>query len=153
MLDMDVGTEVYWTLKTKTGELKERAGVIFGIVFPECHPNSVFPNMFSPKITTRNYTSYLVRVAGTNAIFWPPHVYPLPSGKQHLLLEQAPITSKRLQIDRSDRFKIRKLCKKLGWEFSESTESLSILTANKRFWFRVFGGEEFICNIENIRFQ
>jgi len=148
---MNIGDPVYWATKTRAGNTVERAGVIFGIVQPECSPNKLFPNMFSKKIQTRNYTSYIVNLYGSHVLFWPPHVEALPADKEYLKDTQTPITSKKPQIDRSDRHKLRKWIKNIGWEFSESSSAIHILTIKKRVWFRTLMGQEFISNIEDIK--
>lgn len=151
MEDIKVGTDVYWVQRTKTREI-ERVGKVIGVVQPECSPNNIIPGYVRDTISLRNFKTYLVKLYGANAIFWPGTVVPLPESKRHLILEQAPVTTSRtFLIDHNDRLKIKKVCKELGADFTESENYLNVTTWGKRFVFRVLGGVEFISYIENIK--
>lgn len=152
MSEIQVGDNVYWSFKTKSGNIVERAGKVIGCVFPERHPNKVLPNLFSEKIQVRNYLSYLVMVAGSNTIFWPPRVEPLPDDKVHLLDCQKPVTTKKTQINYGDRLAFRRMFKSLGYSCTESKNYINVLDINKRLVFRIMNGVEFLCSIEHIKF-
>lgn len=153
MSTINVGTEVYWVQKTKNREI-ERVGKVIGVVPPECSPNKVIPNYVKDTVSLRNFTTYLVRVYGSDFIYWASHVSPLPETKRHLIHEQAPVTSNRVFIiDRTDRIKLKRLCKELDAEFTESEDHLNVITWGKRFVFRIMGGVEFLSTIDTIRFM
>jgi hypothetical protein len=146
---LDIGTPVYWSYKNKNGDVIERAGTVFGIVQPEVHPNQLFPNLFSENLQTRTYISYIVNVQ--DVLFFPAQVEVLPEDKMYLLKKQAPITSKQQPVDRSDRMKLRKMCRDLGYDYDERESYFYILTTKKKLKFRVLHGQEFICDIEEMR--
>lgn len=150
MENINVGDIVYWVQRTKVREI-ERVGKVIGVVQPECSPNKIIPGFVRETCSLRNFTTYLVRVYGTNAIFWPSSVTHLPETKKHLLESQAPVTTTRSFIDKGDRMKIKQLCKKLGAEFTECADHLNVLTWKKRFIFRVMDNTEFLSNIEEIK--
>ena len=152
MSTINVGTEVYWVQKTKNREI-ERVGKVIGVVPPECSPNNIIPNFVKDTVSLRNFTTYLVRVYGSEFIYWASSVSPLPDTKRHLITEQVPVTSNRsFIIDRTDRIKIKKLCKELNAEFTESEDHLNVITWGKRFIFRILGGIEFVSTVEQIKF-
>ena len=151
-MNINIGDEVYWIQKTKNREI-ERVGKVIGVVPPECSPNKVIPNYVRETTSLRNFTTYLVRVYGSDFIYWASSVVPLPEIKRHLIHEQAPVTSTRtFIIDRTDRMKLKKLCKELDAEFTESEDHLNVITWGKRFVFRIMDGREFFATIEPIRF-
>jgi hypothetical protein len=81
-------------------------------------------------------------------------VSPLPETKRHLIHEQVPVTSNRVFIiDRTDRIKLKRLCKELDAEFTESEDHLNVITWGKRFVFRIMGGVEFLSTIDTIKFM
>ena len=153
MSTINVGTEVYWVQKTKNREI-ERVGKVIGVVPPECSTNKVIPNYVKDTVSLRNFTTYLVRVYGSDFIYWASQVSPLPETKRHLIHEQVPVTSNRVFIiDRTDRIKLKRLCKELDAEFTESEDHLNVITWGKRFVFRIMGGVEFLSTIDTIRFM
>ena len=145
-----VGSDVYWIQKTKTREI-ERVGRVIGVVQPECSPNKIIPNFVRETVSLRNFTTYLVRVYGSNAIFWQGNVTILPESKRYLIDNPTPVTTSRTFIDGNDRLQIKKLCKKLSVEFTESKDYLHIPAWGKRLVFRTLNGVEFICRIEPIQ--
>lgn len=150
MDNINVGDTVYWIQKTKTREI-ERVGQVIGIVQPECSPNKIIPNFVRDTVSLRNFTTYLVRVFGSNAIFWPSNIVLLPESKKHLLDNPEPVTTTRTFVDHGDRLKIKQLCKKMAVEFTESKDYIHIPAWGKRFVFRTLNGVEFVCQIEPIQ--
>lgn len=153
MDNINVGDTVYWVQKTKTREI-ERVGQVIGIVQPECSPNKIIPNFVRDTISLRNFVSYLVKVnsGGQSYIFWPSRVIHIPETKKHLLTTMAPVTTTRtFIIDHKDRLLLKRICKELGVDFTESDEHLNVPSWGKRFVFRVLNGEEFISYIEVIK--
>lgn len=151
METLKIGEDVYWIQKTKTREI-ERVGKIIGIVQPECSPNRIIPGFIRDTVSLRNFTTYLIRVYGSNAIFWPTTVTRLPESKKYLLDNPVPVTtSRRFEIDKKDRMVLKRLCKELDAEFTESDGHLNVITWGKRFIFRVLGGIEFVAEVETIK--
>lgn len=153
MDNINVGDIVYWVQKTKLREI-ERVGQVIGVVQPECSPNKIIPNFVRDTISLRNFMSYLVKVnsGGQYYIFWPSRVVPIPESKKHLLTTMAPVTTNRIfTIDHKDRLLLKKICKELGVDFTESEKHLNVPAWGKRFVFRVLNGVEFIAYIEVIK--
>lgn len=154
----EVGTKVYWTIKPRADKVLERAGVIVGIVPAEVHPNTVsqrlgYGKVVDDKVYVRTEQSYLVQIPNRASVFWLGEkvMELLPEEKTYLLQMQSPSQEKAGAINRGDRLKIKKLCKKLGYEFTESRDFLYVPDMRKRFVFQVTGGEEFVASIEQIR--
>lgn len=151
-MNINIGDDVYWIHKSKIKDI-ERAGKVIGIVPPECSPNKIIPSFVKETVSLRNFTTYLVRVYGSDYIYWASSVSPLPESKRYLIETQAKITSNRIFIiDRTDRIKLKRLCKELDAEFTESEDHLNVITWGKRFVFRILDGREFLSSIEPIKF-
>lgn len=54
-----------------------------------------------------------------------------------------------MAIDRSDRAKIRKLAKAFNEEIYETNELMDVF--NRRFWFKVGNGVEYINHIDDLK--
>jgi len=149
-----VNDKVYWVIKPRADKLLERAGVIIAVVEAERHPNSCgFGMVVAQNVYVRNETSYLVRIPGTKSIFWLSDriLLPLPIEKDSLLTTQKPAQQKALFVDKSDRIKIKKLCRQLDLDFTESRDFVHVPGMHKRFVFHTMCGVEFICAIEYIK--
>jgi len=149
-----VNDKVYWVIKPRADKTLERAGVIIAVVEGEQHPNSCgFGMVVAQNVYVRNDTSYLVRIPGTKSIFWLSDriLLPLPPEKEDLLTMQKPAQQKILSIDKTDRLKMKRLCKRLDMDFTESRDFLHVPAMHKRFVFHTMCGVEFICNIECIK--
>lgn len=146
--------EVYWVIPTRTDKTLERAGIIVAEVPPETHPNSVgFGEVVAPNVFLRGEVSYLVQIPNTQSIFWlsPKQIQPIPADKRVLFDQQAPAQIKKNSVDHRDRITLKRLCKKLGFDFTESKDFLHVPGMKKRFVFRVSQGVEYISYIEPIK--
>ena len=146
--------EGYWQIPTRTAKTLERAGIIVAIVPAESHPNSVgFGRVVADNVFLRGETSYLVQIPNTQSIFWlsAKQMVPLPVEKRVLFEQQAPAQIKKNSVDHRDRLTLKRLCKKMGLEFTESKDYLHVPGMSKRFVFRVSGGVEYISHFEVIK--
>ena len=150
---MNEGDAVYWTLTGRDGRTIERAGHVVAIIQPEQHPNTAgFGEVVSSSAAVRIDESYLVRLPNSNTVMWPyTNLVLLPEGKEHLLVEQSPVTVRKSCIDKRDRLKLKMLCKSLGHDFNEGTVMLSVPEWGKRFIFSVADGIEYISAVETLR--
>ena len=149
-----VRDEVYWQIPTRTAKVLERAGIIVAEVPAEQHPNNVgFGEVVSPNVFLRGEVSYLVQIPNTQSIFWlsTKTMQPLPPEKRILFEQQSPAQLKKLSVDHRDRLTLKRLCKKLNVEFTESKDFLHVPAMKKRFVFRVSQGIEYVAFIEAIK--
>ena len=153
----EVGDAVYWILNTRN-YVSERAGNVVCAVPPLIHVNDMgFGEVVSPKMSSRNEWSYLVRTPISPLLFWVSHPIPLPPDKMSLMEAQKPFTTKRQapaqSIDKSDRLKLKKWLRRVDAEFTESDKYINVLSGNKRVVFNTQNGVEYIANVEEIKFQ
>ena len=153
----EVGDAVYWILNTRN-YVSERAGNVVCAVPPLIHVNDMgFGEVVSPKMSSRNEWSYLVRTPISPLLFWVSHPIALPEDKMSLMEAQKPFTTKRQapaqSIDKSDRLKLKKWLRRVDAEFTESDKYINILSGDKRVVFNTQNGVEYIENVEEIKFQ
>lgn len=153
----NVGDPVFWRVTTRS-YVSERAGYVVAAVPPLTHANDMnFGEVVSPKMSTRNDWSYLVRTPISPLLFWQSNLQPLPEDKMALMEAQKPFTTKRQapaqSIDKSDRLKLKKWLRKVDAEFTESDKHINILSGDKRVVFNTQNGVEYIESIEEIKFQ
>lgn len=149
---MQINDIVYWNLNTWIGTVIERVGIIKAIVPCDTHPNTLgFGIVVSKKMCTRSKESYLVSVPTSKGLLWISTLVLCPVDKLYLLNEQKPLTTTKEHIDRRDRLKLKKLCKSLGVDFLEGTDSLSVPTWCKRFWFKSTMGLEAVNSVERLK--
>ena len=151
------GDAVFWRVTTRN-YVSERAGNIVCAVPPLIHANECGSGeVVSPKMSSRNEWSYLVRTPISPLLFWISHPQPLPEDKMALMEAQKPFTTKRQapaqSIDKSDRLKLKKWLRKVDAEFTESDKYINILSGDKRVVFNMQNGVEYIESIEEIKFQ
>ena len=153
----EVGQPVYWIQNTRN-YVSERAGNVVCAVPPLIHVNDMgFGEVVSPKMSSRNEWSYLVRTPISPLLFWVSHPIALPEDKMSLMEAQKPFTTKRQapaqSIDKSDRLKLKKWLRRVDAEFTESDKYINVLSGNKRIVFNTQNGVEYIASVEEIKFQ
>jgi len=149
---MKHGDLVEWVITNSNMEKVERAGRIVACVPPYEHPNETLGEaVFSPNQNAREDESYVVQIEKFGVYMWPSAkaLKLLTKEREHLLTTQSkPSLHVKAAVDRSDRKKLKALAMKLGDEFMESEDFLSIPAWRRRFTFAVERGVEFVKAVD-----
>jgi hypothetical protein len=156
---LQVGDAVQWSYNVDD-KLVERYGTVFEIIPPNRNPQEYVHNNHTlfTKVPFRSEISYLVKVPGSNKLYWPHTSILAPLyDKTKLYTQEAPSKLKVIagKINRYDREAIKAICKitKLifGDEYFEGKNFLTFPQWGYRFWFDVKGGVEFIKEVEKFK--
>jgi hypothetical protein len=149
---MKRGDLVEWATTNSNMRITERAGRIIATIPAYEHPNNILGEaIFSPTQDIRTDESYVVLIPKYGVYMWPSSkaLKILTKDRDHLLESQTkPSLHVKAAIDRSDRKKIKALALKLGDEFMESDDFLSIPAWRRRFTFETDRGVEFISKVD-----
>lgn len=152
-----IGDFVKWVAFVR-GKTYPRAGEVIVIVPPNSDPATHVPPRYDLHIRgkARSTLSFLVRIPGCRNLYWPnvESLSPLPVAEYSLLYSQS-IYAKARNIpglDRSDRVKVRALCKMMselfGDAYFENAHSITVPAWGRRFYFKVLKGVEYVNEVE-----